>query len=93
MTFPAYGQFSFMESSARDETAGGSTGPGKYFFVPLNNPFILGNAGLQTILSLRSADPNNPTALTQPLAITKLLSMSGNRIQTRNTMCTRPSVA
>lgn len=78
----AYGQFSFMESSARDETAGGSTGPGKYFFVPVNNPFVLGNAGLQTILASRPADPNNPNALTQPLALTKLLSMSGNRIQT-----------
>jgi iron complex outermembrane receptor protein len=78
----AYGQFSFMESSARDETAGGSTGPGKYFFVPLNNPFVLGNPGLQTLLASRSPDPANPTALTQPLALTKLLSASGNRIQT-----------
>jgi iron complex outermembrane receptor protein len=78
----AYGQFSFMESSSRDETAGGSTGPGKYFYVPLNNPFVLGNPGLQTILASRPADPNNPAALTQPLALTKLLSMSGNRIQT-----------
>ncbi len=77
----AYGQFSFMESSARDETAGGSTGPGKYFFVPLNNPFIVNNPALQTILASRPADPNNPNALTQPLAITKLLSMSGDRIQ------------
>jgi outer membrane receptor protein involved in Fe transport len=78
----AYGQFSFMESSARDETAGGSTGPGKYFFVPLNNPFVAGNSALQTLLASRSPDPNNPTALTQPLALTKLLSASGNRIQT-----------
>jgi iron complex outermembrane receptor protein len=77
----AYGQFSFMESSSRDETAGGSTGPGKYFFVPVNNPFVLSNPGLQTILASRPADPNNPNALTQPLALTKLLSMSGPRIQ------------
>jgi outer membrane receptor protein involved in Fe transport len=77
----AYGQFSFMESSSRDETAGGSTGPGKYFFVPVNNPFVLANPGLQTILASRPADPNNPNALTQPLALTKLLSMSGDRIQ------------
>ncbi len=77
----AYGQFSFMESSARDETAGGSTGPGKYFFVPLNNPFVAGNPALQTILASRTADPNNPAALTQPLALTKLLTMSGDRIQ------------
>ena len=78
----AYTQLSFMQSSARDETAGGSTGPGKFFFVPVNNPFVTGNAGLQTILASRPFDPANPTALTQPLALTKLLSMSGNRIQT-----------
>src|ERR1700730_12873265 len=77
----AYGQFGFMESQARDETAGGSTGPGKYFLVPLDNPFIQGNAALQTILASRPAVPGNPNALTQPLALTKLLSMSGNRIQ------------
>jgi iron complex outermembrane receptor protein len=78
----AYTQFSFMESTARDETAGGSTGPGKELFVPLNNPFVVNNPGLQTILASRPADPTNPAALTQPLVLTKLLSASGDRIQT-----------
>jgi outer membrane receptor protein involved in Fe transport len=78
----AYTQFSFMESSARDETAGGSTGPGKELFVPLNNPFVVNNPALQTILASRTADPANPNALTQPLVLTKLLSASGDRIQT-----------
>jgi len=77
----AYTQFSFMESTARDETAGGSTGPGKELYIPLNNPFVVNNSGLQTILASRPADPNNPNALTQPLVLTKLLSASGNRIQ------------
>src|SRR5450631_3095420 len=77
----AYTQFSFMESTARDETAGGSTGPGKELFVPLNNPFVVNNSGLQTILASRPADPSNPNALTQPLVLTKLLSARGNRIQ------------
>jgi iron complex outermembrane receptor protein len=77
----AYMQFSFMESTARDETAGGSTGPGKELFIPLNNPFVVNNPGLQTILASRPADPSNPSALTQPLVLTKLLSMSGDRIQ------------
>jgi outer membrane receptor protein involved in Fe transport len=77
----AYTQFNFMESTARDETAGGSTGPGKELLIPLNNPFVVNNAGLQTILASRPADPANPTALTQPLTLTKLLSASGDRIQ------------
>lgn len=78
----AYTQFSFMESSARDETAAGSTGPGKELYVPLNNPFVVNNPGLQTILASRTADPANPNALTQPLVLTKLLTGSGDRIQT-----------
>ena len=76
-----YAQFNFMESSARDETAGGSTGPGKELYIPLNNPFVVNNAALQSVLASRPADPANPNALTQPLAITKLLTASGDRIQ------------
>jgi iron complex outermembrane receptor protein len=78
----AYTQFSFMDSSARDETAGGSTGPGKELFVPLDNPYVVNNPGLQTILASRPVDPANPTALSGPLVLTKLLSASGDRIQT-----------
>jgi outer membrane receptor protein involved in Fe transport len=78
----AYTQFSFMESSSRDETAAGSTGPGKQFFIPQNNPFVVNNPDLQTILASRPANPNNPSALTQPLVLTKLLTASGNRVQT-----------
>jgi iron complex outermembrane receptor protein len=74
----AYGQFNFMESQARDETAGGSTAAGKFFFVPLNNPFVTGNAALQSILASRT--PSAATAA--PLPLVKLLTMSGNRIQT-----------
>ncbi|HEY0802264.1 MAG TPA: TonB-dependent receptor, partial [Steroidobacteraceae bacterium] len=78
----AYTQFNFMESQARDETAGGSTGPGKELLVPLNNPFVANNPALQSILASRTQDPANPNALTQPLVLTKLLSASGDRIQT-----------
>jgi iron complex outermembrane receptor protein len=74
----AYGQFNFMESTARDETAAGSTASGKFFFIPLNNPFVTGNAALQSILASRTPS----AATTQPLPIVKLLTMSGNRIQT-----------
>src|SRR6202047_669987 len=45
----AYTQFNFMESSARDETAGGSTCPGKELYVPLSNPYVVGAPGFQTI--------------------------------------------
>ena len=78
----AYTQFNFMESSARDETAGGSTGPGKFMSIPLTNPYVVNNPGLQAILASRPADPTNPNALTGPLSLTKLLSASGDRLQT-----------
>src|SRR6266436_9810901 len=78
----AYAQFNFMESSARDETAGGSTGPGKFMSIPLTNPYVVNNPGLQTILASRPADPTNPNALTGPLSLTKLLTASGDRLQT-----------
>jgi iron complex outermembrane recepter protein len=77
-----YSQFNFMESQSRDETSGGSTGPGKELYIPVNSPYVLNNPALQTILASRPVDPTNPGALTQPLAITKLLSASGDRIQT-----------
>jgi iron complex outermembrane receptor protein len=78
----AYTQFNFMESSSRDETAGGSTGPGKFMSIPLDNPYVVNNPGLQAILASRPADPSNPNALTGPLSFTKLLSASGDRLQT-----------
>ena len=72
----AYGTFNFMHSSGRDNTSAGSSGPGKYFYVPLNSPFVTGNPGLQSLLASR------PTASTAPLALTKLLAFAGARTQT-----------
>ena len=71
----AYGLFNFMHSSGHDNSAAGSSGPGKYFFVPLNSPYVTGNAGLQALLASR------PTASTAPLALTKLLTFAGPRNQ------------
>ena len=72
----AYGLFNFMHSSARDSTSAGSSGPGKYFRVPLNSPFITGNPALQALLASR------PVQSTAPLALTKLLTFAGERQQT-----------
>lgn len=71
-----YGMFNFMYSSGREGSSPGSSGPGKYFFVPLSSPFVTGNAGLQTLLASR------PTPSTAPLALTKLLTFAGPRMQT-----------
>ena len=74
----AYGSFNFMHSKALDSTSPGSTGPGKYFSLPLNNPFVQTNAALQTLLASRA--PGAATA--NPLSLTKLLVASGPRSQT-----------
>ena len=71
-----YGMFNFMHSSGIDSSSPGSSGPGKYFLVPLNSPFVTGNAGLQQLLASR------PVQSTAPLALTKLLTFAGARAQT-----------
>jgi len=56
----AYGQVNFMHSSAQDLQGASYIGPGKYFYIPQNNPYVTGNAALQTILQrapLRAPDP------------------------------------
>ncbi|MDB6046020.1 MAG: hypothetical protein JWM63_4571 [Gammaproteobacteria bacterium] len=80
----AYGQMTFMESSSRDHTAPGFTGGGKELFIPLNNPYVVNNPALQAILGSRTANPNNPQALTQPITYYKELVTSGNRVETFN---------
>lgn len=72
----AYGLFNFMHSSGLDSSSPGSSGPGKYFRVPLNSPFVTGNVALQRLLASR------PVQSTAPLALTKLLTFAGPRSQT-----------
>jgi iron complex outermembrane receptor protein len=71
-----YGQFNFMESSALDQTGPGSTKEGGSLTlgVPLNNPFVAGNAALMSIL-------NSGTPATGNLKVTALLTPFGNRIE------------
>ena len=71
----AYGLFNFMHSSGFDSSSPGSSGPGKYFRVPLNSPFVTGNPALQQLLASR------PVQSTAPLNLTKLLAFAGNREQ------------
>ena len=72
----AYTQFNFMESSAIDRTGPGSSKPALPLIVPQNNPFVTGNAGLQTILSSITPPPAGT------IIVTKLLNAFGNRVET-----------
>ncbi|MBU6445340.1 MAG: TonB-dependent receptor [Alphaproteobacteria bacterium] len=71
-----YGQFNFSESSALDQTGPGSTKPSVPLIVPLNSPFVTGNAALQTLLG------SFGTPTTGPLVLTKLMTAFGNRVET-----------
>ena len=73
----AYGQFNYMESSALDRTGPGSTKEGGSLTlgVPLNNPFVAGNAALMSIL-------NSGTPATGNLKVTALLTPFGDRVET-----------
>ncbi len=59
----AYGQINFMHSYAQDLQGGAFIGPGKYFNVPLNNPYVTGNAALQSLLAARINPGNGPIQL------------------------------
>jgi iron complex outermembrane receptor protein len=47
----AYGQINFMHSTSADVNAASYMGPGKFLYVPTNNPFVYGNADLSAILN------------------------------------------
>ncbi|MEO6716302.1 MAG: TonB-dependent receptor [Novosphingobium sp.] len=72
-----YVQFNFMESSAIDQTGPGSTkeAGALTLSIPLNNPYISGNATLMSIL-------NSGTPATGNLRVTALLAPFGNRVET-----------
>ena len=74
----AYGQINFMHSYAQDLQGPSYIGPGKYFYIPQNNPFVTGNAALQTILAARA----NPSA--GPLKMEDWLTALGPRIESFN---------
>lgn len=72
----AYAQFNYMESTAIDQTGPGSSKAALPLIVPQNNPFVTGNAALQSILQSITPAP------TGNIIVTKLLSAFGNRVET-----------
>lgn len=70
-----YSHFSFMNSEALSQTGPGSSKPAAPLIVPQNNPFITGNAALQSILNSITPRP------TGNIIVTKLLGVLGNRVE------------
>ena len=72
----AYGQVNFMHSYAQDLQAASYIGPGKFFYVPLNNPYVQNNAALQQLIGAST------TPVTGPLSVEDWLTALGPRIET-----------
>jgi iron complex outermembrane recepter protein len=74
-TIQAYGQLNFMHSTSQDTNAAAFVGPGKFFYVPQNNPYVTGNPALQALLAART----NPSA--GPLEMEDWTTSMGPRIE------------
>jgi iron complex outermembrane recepter protein len=56
----AYGQFNFMHSTAQDTNGAAYTGPGKFIYVPQNNPYVTASPVLQALLAARTNPSSSP---------------------------------
>lgn len=68
-----FGQFNYSQTNTESISGPGSSKPSVPLIVPLDSPFVTGNAGLQALLA------SSTTPVTGPLVLTKLLSAFGNR--------------
>ena len=77
----AYAQINFMSSTATDNNGPAFAGPGKYVYVPQNNPFVTGNAALMSLLNARTATTAGGSPSTGPLEMEAWLTGLGPRIE------------
>jgi iron complex outermembrane receptor protein len=47
----AYAQVNFMHSTSQDVNAASYVGPGKFIYIPTDNPFVYNNSALNTVLT------------------------------------------
>jgi iron complex outermembrane recepter protein len=77
----AFGQVNYMHSTARDYRPSDSTAPGNPLYVPQNNPYVVGNAALEYLLSQRTGlTPGQPPD-SGPLRISTSLAPFGLTFQ------------
>lgn len=77
----AYAQVNFMSSTATDNNGPAFAGPGKFVYVPQNNPFVTGNAALMSLLNARTASTAGGAPSTGPLEMEAWLTGLGPRIE------------
>lgn len=77
----AYAQVNFMSSTATDNNGPAFVGPGKFVYVPQDNPFVTSNAALMSLLNARTALTAGGTPSTGPLEMEAWLTGLGPRIE------------
>jgi iron complex outermembrane recepter protein len=78
----AYGQINFMHSTSGDVNAASYLGPGKFLYVPTNNPYVYGNADLSAILNAAGIPQGAGAGSANTIHMEDWLTSMGPRIET-----------
>jgi iron complex outermembrane receptor protein len=78
----AYGQLNFMRSNSHDVRSYDRTSESTPLYVPLNNPFVQGNAALQSLLAARTSLDGVTPPGNGPLRVAVMLAPFGQTSQT-----------
>jgi outer membrane receptor protein involved in Fe transport len=78
----AYGQLNFMRSNSHDVRSYDRTSESTPLYVPLNNPYIVGNPALQSLLAARTSLDGVTPPGNDPLRLAVMLTPFGQTYQT-----------
>jgi outer membrane receptor protein involved in Fe transport len=78
----AYGQINFMHSTSGDVNAASYLGPGKFLYVPTNNPYVYGNSDLSAILNSAGVPVGAGAGSSNTIHMEDWLTSVGPRIET-----------
>ena len=78
----AYGQINFMHSTSGDVNAASYLGPGKFLYVPTNNPYVYGNSDLTSILNAAGVPFGAGAGSSNTIHMEDWLTSMGPRIET-----------
>src|SRR6185437_3782549 len=78
----AYGQINFMPSTSGDVNAASYLRPGKFLYVPTNNPYVYGNADLSASLNPAGVPRWAASCSSSTIHMEDWLTNMGPRIET-----------
>ncbi|HEV2442865.1 MAG TPA: TonB-dependent receptor [Steroidobacteraceae bacterium] len=78
----AYEQINFMHSTSGDVNAASYLGPGKFLYVPTNNPYVYGNTDMSSILNAAGVPVGAGVGSSNTIHMEDWLTSMGPRIET-----------